>query len=193
MAEAVIARAPPLAAQGPGWSTCAPLAAYSLRADLAAAQAALALAAADSTGPAQHPALQLSLAPCRALTSGSWAALWLGPDEQLLVGPRAEGAAVAQRLEAELGTLAHSLVDVSHRQAAIGLRGPFAAAMVNSGCPLDLGLEAAPVGFCSRTVYAKAEIVLWRRAEQDFQLQVWRSFLPYVTGLLALVAQEHHC
>jgi sarcosine oxidase subunit gamma len=39
-------------------------------------------------------------------------------------------------------------------------------------------------------VYAKAEVVLWRQGTQQFQLQAWRSFLPYVTGLLALGSQE---
>jgi sarcosine oxidase, subunit gamma len=167
----------------------APQAAYSLRADLAAAQSALAAAwgaAADTVAPA----LQLSLTPCRALVSGSWAALWLGPDEQLLVGPRADGPTMVQRIESALGALPHSLVDVSHRQVAIELSGPGAGVILNSGCPLDLDLKAAPVGFCSRTVFGKSEIVLWRRGEQDFQVQVWRSFLPYVKCLLALAAEE---
>jgi len=167
----------------------APQAAYSLRADLAAAQTALAAvwgAAADTV----PPALQLSLSPCRALVSGSWTALWLGPDEQLLVGPRAGGPTMAQRVESALGTLPHSLVDVSHRQLAIELNGPAAGVILNSGCPLDLDLKAAPEGFCCRTVFGKAEIVLWRHAEHEFQIQVWRSFLPYVTGLLALAAEE---
>jgi heterotetrameric sarcosine oxidase gamma subunit len=39
-------------------------------------------------------------------------------------------------------------------------------------------------------VYAKAEVVLWRQDAQRFQLQAWRSFLPYVTGLLTLGSQE---
>ena len=159
----------------------APQAAYTLRADLPAAQAALAAAAGTA---------QLSLAVCRAQVLGSWTALWLGPDEQLLIGPRADGPAMAQRIESALAALPHSLVDVSHRQAAIELRGPAAATILNSGCPLDLGLRAAPVGFCTRTVFGKAEIVLWRRAENDFHLQALSSFLPYVTGLLALAAEE---
>jgi sarcosine oxidase subunit gamma len=116
--------------------------------------------------------------------------MWLGPDEQLLAGPRSDGPAMGRWLEAALAALPHSLVDVSHRQVAIELRGPAAATILNSGCPLDLGLQAAPVGFCTRTVFAKAEIVLWRCAEQHFQLQVWRSFAPYVTRLLEITAQE---
>ena len=98
---------------------------------------------------------------------------------------------MAQRIEGAMHSVPHALVDVSHRQCAVELRGPFATAMINTGCPLDLDLEAAPIGFCTRTVFAKAEIVLWRRTESCFQLQTWRSFVPYVTGLLALAAEEH--
>jgi sarcosine oxidase, subunit gamma len=43
---------------------------------------------------------------------------------------------------------------------------------------------------CTRTVFGKAEIVLWRPAEQSFRLEVWRSFSPYVAHLLHEVARE---
>ena len=181
-------RTPPRSVEGPGWSLCGPLSAYSLRANLLDADNRL--ASAVSGMPVPGPALRLSLLPCRALAQSAWAALWLGPDEQLLVGPSDAGPTMAQRIEAALEGLPHSLVDVSHRQSAIEVRGPRAPTMINTACPLDLDLAAAPVGCCTRTVFAKAEIVLWRQAESCFQLQTWRSFLPYVTGLLGLAAAE---
>jgi sarcosine oxidase subunit gamma len=180
-------RSAPLFVQGPCWSSCGPLAAFSLRADLEAAQNALATSV---LARQPQPTLQLSLVPCRANSQGDWIAMWLGPDEQLLVGPQSDGQAIAQRIEDALSAVPHALVDVSHRQAAVEVCGPFAATLLNTGCPLDLDLVAAPVGFCTRTVFGKAEIVLWRCAEQSFQLQTWRSFLPYVTGLLADAIKE---
>jgi sarcosine oxidase subunit gamma len=189
MADLPLRRSPPLAVPGADWCGCGPLAAFSLRGDLAAAHEAL--SAAGALTPPSQPALKLSLAACRANVQGDWVAMWLGPDEQLLVGPHTDGPEMAQRIEDALRAVPHALVDVSHRQAVIELRGPFAEALLNTGCPLDLDPEAAPVGFCTRTVFGKAEIVLWRRAEQCFQLQTWRSFLPYVTGLLAVAAEEH--
>jgi sarcosine oxidase, subunit gamma len=188
MVDQILRRTPPRGAQGSGWSICMPFSAYSLRANLAEAQSSLASPALE---PTPDPPFGLSLQPCRALVQGEWAALWLGPDEQLLIGPDADGPALAQRIESAMRSLPHALVDVSHRQCALELRGPLAAAMLNTGCPLDLALDAAPIGFCTRTVFAKAEIVLWRRADSCFQLQTWRSFLPYVTGLLAFAAEEH--
>jgi sarcosine oxidase subunit gamma len=43
---------------------------------------------------------------------------------------------------------------------------------------------------CTRTLFEKSEIVLWRTAPDTFHIEVWRSFAPYVTALLAEVARE---
>jgi sarcosine oxidase, subunit gamma len=84
---------------------------------------------------------------------------------------------------------AHSLVDVSHRQIGLVASGPGAARVLNAGCPLDLDLKAFPVGFATRTLFYKVEIVLWRRAETTFHVDVWRSFAPHLVGSLAEAAR----
>jgi sarcosine oxidase subunit gamma len=117
---------------------------------------------------------------CRAQAGGERAALWLGPDEQLLLAPAGD----AGRLQAELGAalqgLAHSLVEVSQRQAGLAMDGPRARDLIASGCPLDLDPESFPVGMCTRTLFAKAEVVLWRRGAEEYHLEVARSFAGYV-------------
>jgi sarcosine oxidase, subunit gamma len=133
--------------------------------------------------------LTISQIACRAATNGTQAAaLWLGPDEQLLIGP--ESADLAATLQSALRGLSHSLVEVSHRQIALEVSGPHATDVLNAGCPLDLDLSAFPVGMCTRTVLTKAEIVLWRTEETVFHVEVWRSFASYVTELLAEIARE---
>jgi sarcosine oxidase subunit gamma len=179
MLERKAVRTPPARASAAGWRTLDAQSCWSLRVDLAAA-----------ASPFNAAGLPLSVDACRAATRGEWSALWLGPDEQLLVGPESAHAQLAPGLAAALEGIPHSLVDVSHRQAAIELSGGGATTLLAMACPLDLDLSVAPVGFCTRTVYAKAEVVLWRQAPQQFQLQPWRSFLPYVTGLLAIGSRE---
>ena len=117
------------------------------------------------------------------------AALWLGPDEWLLIADAADAANIESVLESVLEGTAHSLVDVSHRQIGLVATGPGAARVLNAGCPLDLDLMAFPVGFATRTLFDKVEIVLWRRAEATFQLEVWRSFAPHLVGSLAEAAR----
>jgi len=128
--------------------------------------------------------------PCRAVTHGERSTLWLGPDEWLLIAPEAEGAALGSSLEKALAGIPHSLVDVSHRQCACELRGPQAAILLSAGCPLDLDESAFPVGMCTRTVLAKAEVVLWRSAAQTFRLEVARSFVAYVSQFIAEAARS---
>ncbi len=134
--------------------------------------------------------VELPVAACRAATATGRAALWLGPDEYLLIAPEAEAAAVAAALGAALDGIAHSLVDVSHRQVAFAIKGPHADWLLAHGCPLDVDLAAFPVGMCTRTVFIKAEIVLWRTGADEFRLEVWRSFADYVVALLAETARE---
>jgi sarcosine oxidase subunit gamma len=117
------------------------------------------------------------------------AALWLGPDEWLLIADGADAATVSGVLESVLEGTAHSLVDVSHRQIGLIVSGPAAARVVNAGCPLDLGLKAFPVGFATRTLFDKVEMVLWRRAEAKFHVEVWRSFAPWLAASLAEAAR----
>jgi sarcosine oxidase subunit gamma len=117
------------------------------------------------------------------------AALWLGPDEWLLLADSVDAAAVSDVLETVLEGTAHSLVDVSHRQIGLIASGPAAARVLNAGCPLDLGLKAFPVGFATRTLFDKAEIVLWRRDQAAFHVEVWRSFASYLMASFAEAAR----
>lgn len=135
--------------------------------------------------------ISIEQTPCRASQGGARTALWLGPDEYLLLVPEAEAHALASVLEQALKAEPHSLVDVSHRQTALELAGPRATDILNSGCPLDLDLTAFAVGMCTRTVFVKAEIVLWRTAPEIFRLEVWRSFTDYVVRLLGEAAREY--
>jgi sarcosine oxidase subunit gamma len=171
-------RHPPPAAPGAHWRMAPPLTRFSLRMDVAAAAAR-----------AGNP-LPLAMEPCRSTVQGDWAALWLGPDEQLLIGPESESSAFASTVSDTLRGLPHSLVDVSHRQTALDISGTNAVDLLNAGCPLDLDLSQFPVSACTRTILAKSEIVLWRRANEQFHVEVWRSFVPYVTGFLAAVERE---
>jgi sarcosine oxidase subunit gamma len=150
---------------------------YSLRlrdADVAPAGAAL--------------GLDLSMPINRAAVGERCTAIRLGPDEWLLLG--GDGA-IAAALDAGLPDRVFALVDISHRQAAISLESVNADAMLNALCPLDLSLAAFPVGMATRTVFAKADIVLWRTGADAFHVEIWRSFAPYVVALLGEIGREY--
>jgi sarcosine oxidase subunit gamma len=117
------------------------------------------------------------------------AALWLGPDEWLMIADGEDAASLRAELEAALRSMSQSLVDVSHRQVGLVASGASAARALSAGCPLDLHLAAFPIGMATRTIYDKAEIVLWRRAATTFHVEVWRSFAPYLVAALMEAAR----
>lgn len=127
---------------------------------------------------------------CRSQRDGDLSALWLGPDEWLLLNfaPRNHWTS---DLEANLDGIIHSLVDVTHRQIALSVRGSPAENILATGCALDLSRNAFPVGMCTRTMFAKVEIVLWRTASDCFHLEVWRSYARYAETLLQEAQREH--
>jgi heterotetrameric sarcosine oxidase gamma subunit len=109
--------------------------------------------------------------------AGGNALLWLGPDEFLLL---ASNNAVPPPCA----------VDVSHRDTALSVSGSCAAWAINAFCALDLHQTAFPVGMCTRTVFGKAEIVLWRTEAETFRIEVARSFAPYVWACLEHARRE---
>ena len=133
----------------------------------------------------------LPMQPWRSAASGPRAALWLGPDEWLLLMDDADQTVIPAEITAALGDHPHSWVDVSHRNAGFLLSGPHAADVLNTGCPLPLDLAAFPIGKCTRTLFGKAEVVLWRTGETSFRIEVWRSFAAYLAGLIGEAAREH--
>lgn len=127
---------------------------------------------------------------CRAAVGGDITALWLGPDEWLVLAPVTRAETLPSALEAALSPLPHAVVDVSHRNAGFVVSGPKATFVLAHGCPLDLSLDAFPVGMCTRTLLGRTEAVLWRTAETAFHVEVWRSFAPYAVAFLEEARRE---
>jgi len=128
--------------------------------------------------------------PMRVAEVGPRAALWLGPDEWLLLASGENADALTTPLEAALSGAVHSLVDVSHRQIGVEIGGARAARALNAGCPLDLSEREFPVGMATRTMLGKCEIVLWRRGAGRFHVEVWRSFADYAWDFLIEAARR---
>lgn len=119
---------------------------------------------------------------------GARAAYCLGPDEWLLHAAETEQSAVVSAFDALRARAPHSLVVISDRELTLGITGPAAAGLLSVGCPLDL--SRIPLGGAKRTVFDHAQVVLIRDGEDAFRLEVWRSFLPHVQGILTVAARE---
>lgn len=103
----------------------------------------------------------------------------LGPDEWMIL---CDGVDLPAKFLS--APQPYSLVDVSHRNVALEVCGEGSVAMLNIGCPLDLSLNSFPVGKVSRTIFERAEVILYRISESCFHVEMWRSFAPYVLRIL---------
>jgi sarcosine oxidase subunit gamma len=112
----------------------------------------------------------------------------LGPDEWLLHTAEADQQAIVAAFDKVRSKTPHSLVVISDREMTIGITGPAVAELLSVACPLDL--SRVPVGGAKRTVFDYAQVVLIRDSEDAFRLEVWRSFVPHVQGLLQIATRE---
>ena len=125
----------------------------------------------------------LPTVPNTAWEAGPRAALWLGPDEWLVLGPPHDGAAIVAELDGALGDLHRSVIDVSANRVAIELGGPDRLEVLASGCPLDLHPRTWRTGMCAQSMFAKAQVILHERTDTT-GLLVRPSFADYVVDRL---------
>src|SRR5436190_18713533 len=103
-------------------------------------------AAADAVGLALG--LQLPLEPNTAVRAGELTALWLGPDEWLVVGPPGSQADLEARVREAAGGEPVSVTDVSAQRTTLLVAGPRARDLLAHGCSLDLHARAFGAGRC---------------------------------------------
>lgn len=136
---------------------------------------------------AVRQALDIDL-PLAANTSSETAplsALWLGPDEWLLICATGSEAAVIEALRAALSGRHAAIVDVSDARCAFRLAGVAARDILARGCALDLHPREFALGDVAQTRLAMAEVIIHRSAGDAFDIYVARSFADYLWRWLA--------
>ncbi|MCH7942317.1 MAG: sarcosine oxidase subunit gamma [Proteobacteria bacterium] len=119
-------------------------------------------------------------------------ALWLGPDEWLLVGPPGAEGGIAKRLRDALKDQHAAITDVTEGRTVIGLAGRNAVDILMKGCPLDIHPRQFKSGDCAQSVLAKATIILHQTsAAPAYDIYVERSFADYLWTWLEDAALEY--
>lgn len=121
--------------------------------------------------------------------TGDWNALHLSPDEWLLIGPSDDRDNVAARFAG--ASIPLSLVDISERSLGVEVGGRASSKLLNTGCPLDFYDDAFPAGSCTRTLFGKAPVMIWRPPTADhYRMHYGRSFDDYVTANIMTAAHD---
>jgi sarcosine oxidase subunit gamma len=147
--------------------------------------------AADAVGPALG--LQLPLEPDTAVHAGEVTAVWLGPDEWLVVGRPGTARDREDRIRSAAGDEPVAVTDVSAQRTTLLVGGPRARDLLAHGCSLDLHPRAFGPGRCAQTMLARTQVVLVARdeARAGFWVLVRSSFAGYLVDWLLDAAVEH--
>ena len=119
----------------------------------------------------------------RVAEAGGRRALWLGPDEWLVVAADGEERALVALLEQAVAGDG-AVVDLSANRTGLTLAGPHARDVLATCCSLDLHPRVFGPGQCAQTLLQKAGILLEQRDADDYLLLVRPSFAAYVAEWL---------
>jgi sarcosine oxidase subunit gamma len=119
-------------------------------------------------------------------------ALWLGPNEWLVVVPLNESAGVAGALRGALGGQHAAVTEVGDARTIINLAGRNARDVVMKGCPLDLHPKSFGPMRCAQSRLAKVNVIIDQRDDQpSYDLYVTRSFARYLWQWLEDAGREY--
>lgn len=147
--------------------------------------------AADAVGLALG--LPLPLEPDTVVRVGDLGAVWLGPDEWLVVGRPGTQRDLEGRIRSAAGDEHVSVTDVSAQRTTVLVSGARARDLLSHGCRLDLHPRAFGPGRSAQTTLARAQVVLVARDEPraGFWVLVRSSFAGYLTDWLLDAAVEY--
>ena len=151
-----------------------------LRLDVA--QAGARVAAATALG------FDLPLVPNTSGGAEGRSALWLGPDQWLVVAPGQDTPPLA----AALAGYAASIVDVSDLRAVFRLAGPMSRDVLRKGCSVDLHPRAFSTGAVALTALARVRVILHQLDQAPtYDVYVERSVAGYMRDWLCDAMGEY--
>ena len=122
--------------------------------------------------------------------SGARRAIWLGPDETLLLCSDAETEELHRTLSTQLAGRHFALTVVSDAVSVYLIQGVRARDMLAKGCAVDLHISVFRPGMCAQTTLDRAAVTLICETEDEVCL-VCRSFADYVESWLKDAATEY--
>ena len=127
---------------------------------------------------------RLPVEPNTVGSHGERRALWLPPDEWLIVGPDDWRDVLDRALRGGLTDAFGSIVDVSANRTVLEVAGPKARWLLAHGLSIDLDPRSFGSERCAQTLLAKAQIIIEHREDSAFHVYVRTSFASYVADWL---------
>jgi sarcosine oxidase, subunit gamma len=126
-------------------------------------------------------------------TSASWGdlkALWLSPDQWLILCTRSKATALLAELNSALNKIHSLAVDVSDMRAIIRLEGEGVRETLMKGSSLDLISDDYKAGTVRRMRFAEIAALLHVVEDQVIDIYVFRSYAEYTWAFLIKAARK---
>jgi sarcosine oxidase, subunit gamma len=126
-------------------------------------------------------------------SSASWGdmkALWLSPDQWLILCTRSKTTALHTELNAALGNIHSLAVDVSDMRAIIRLEGEGVREVLMKGSTLDLISDDYKAGTVRRMRFAEIATLLHVVEDNAIDVYVFRSYAEYAWAFLVKAARK---
>jgi sarcosine oxidase, subunit gamma len=128
--------------------------------------------------------LDLPKAPRTSTTWGDMKALWLSPDQWLILCPGDKAQALTEQLSTALKGIHSLAVNVSDMRAIIRVEGQHARTTVMKGTSIDLTHGDYPPGTIRRMKFAEVGALLHIVEEDVIDVYVFRSYADYAWEFL---------
>jgi sarcosine oxidase, subunit gamma len=134
----------------------------------------------------------LPIQPNTVSASANITALWLGPDEWLLVSAPSTEQQLVSSLQDALRGLRFAVTNITDGQTVLHLQGKSAIDVLRKGCSLDFHPRVFKPGHCAQTLVAKAgALIHYIDQSPSLDLIVRRSFAEYLALWLKDAATEY--
>ena len=124
-------------------------------------------------------------------------AIWLGPDEWLVITPPGREHALADKLRAATKALHAAVTVTGEARTVIRVAGANARDAIAKGCPLDLHPRVFGPGQCGQTILGRADMLIHQPAldrksgAPSYDVFVLRSFAEYAWTWLEDAGREY--
>ena len=128
--------------------------------------------------------------PRTSTAFGDVKALWLSPDQWLILCARDKAAALTSELAKATANTHALVVDVSDMRSILRIEGDRAHEVMMKGCSLDFTGDAIKTGYARRVRFAEIAALINIVGENIIDLYVFRSYANYAWDFLLKAARK---
>ena len=124
-------------------------------------------------------------------TAGERHAVWLCPDEFMIVCEAGKDEELASAIHASFGNRHAAVTNITDAFAAFHLKGEAVRQVLAKGCALDLHQNSFASGDAAQTLLSHAAVTIMALANDEFIVICRTSFAPYLHDWIIDAALEY--